>query len=69
MIREAGLKNSINRKKRTLYSLRHTAIVADIHSGISEQKLAINARTSVDMIDRFFGLHINSALDRAHRIF
>ncbi len=61
---EAGLKNDVNGKKRTLYSLRHTAIVAGIHSGISEQTLAINARTSVDMIDRFYGSHIKSVLDR-----
>lgn len=60
VMREAGLKTDVNGKKRTLYSLQHTAIVVGIHSGISEQTLAINARTSVDMIDRFYGSHIKS---------
>jgi hypothetical protein len=68
VMREAGLKTDVNGKKRTLYSLRHTAIVAGIHSGISEQTLAINARTSVDMIDRFYGSHIKSVLDRGTEI-
>ena len=68
VMREAGLKTDVNGKKRTLYSLRHTAIVAAIHSGISEQTLAMNARTSVDMIDRFYGSHIKSVLDRGTEI-
>ena len=47
VLREAGLKEDANGKNRTLYSLRHTAIVAGIHTGISEQTLAMNARTSL----------------------
>ncbi len=68
VLHEAGLKRDINGKNRTLYSLRHTAIVTGIHTGISEQTLAMNARTSVDMIDRFYGSHITSVLDRGTEV-
>lgn len=68
VLREAGLKEDVNGKSRTLYSLRHTAIVAGIHAGISEQTLAMNARTSVAMIDRFYGSHVKSVLDRGTEI-
>jgi hypothetical protein len=64
VLRQTKLKQDVNGKKRTLYSLRHTAIVTGIRDGISEQTLALNARTSVDMIDRFYGSHINSVLSR-----
>jgi hypothetical protein len=68
VMRETDLKQDVNGKRRTLYSLRHTAIVTGIHTGISEQTLAMNARTSVDMIDRFYGSHIKSVLDRGTEV-
>jgi hypothetical protein len=68
VLQDVGLKYDMNGKRRTLYSLRHTAIVQGIHHGISEQTLAMNARTSVDMIDRFYGSHIKSALDRGTEV-
>ena len=68
VMRAAGLKTDVNGKNRTLYSLRHTAIVTGIHSGISIETLAMNARTSTDMIDRFYGTHVLSALDKGTEI-
>lgn len=50
-------------KQRTLYSLRHTAIVTALRSGIPIAVIAANSRTSIDMINRFYGSHINSALE------
>ena len=68
VLRDVGLKADANGRTRTLYSLRHTAIVAAIHAGISEQTLAMNARTSVAMIDRFYGSHVKSVLERGTEV-
>ena len=40
--------------------LRHTVIIIET--------LAMNARTSTDMIDRFYGSHVLSALDKGTEI-
>jgi len=62
------LKTDNQNKQRTLYSLRHTAIVSAIRSGIPIPIIAANSRTSVDMINRFYGSHINSALEMGTHI-
>ena len=68
VLRSAGLKEDAQGKSRTLYSLRHTAIVQGIHHGISEQTLAINARTSLPMIDKFYGSHVKGVLKRGTEV-
>ena len=68
VMRSAGLKEDEYGKSRTLYSLRHTAIVQGIHHGISEQTLAINARTSLPMIDKFYGSHVKGVLKRGTEV-
>ena len=45
-------------------SPRHTATVTGIHAGISIETLAMNARTSTDMIDRFYGSYVLSTSDK-----
>ena len=57
------LKQDAEGKNRTLYSLRHTAIVAAIRQGVPISIIAPIARTSELMINRFYGSHIKSALD------
>ena len=64
-----GLKTDNRGNERTLYSLRHTAIVTALRQGIPVQLIASNARTSMEMIDRFYGSHINSALQMGTHIF
>ena len=59
----SGLKRDAEGKNRTLYSLRHTAIVQAIRDGIPISIIAPNARTSELMINRFYGSHVKSALD------
>jgi hypothetical protein len=59
----SGLKVDAEGKNRTLYSLRHTAIVAAIRQGVPISIIAPNARTSELMINRFYGSHIKSALE------
>lgn len=68
VLSDVRLKADASGRARALYSLRHTAIVAAIHAGISEQTLAMNARTSVAMIDRFCGSHVKSVLERGTEV-
>jgi integrase len=58
----AGLRQDAEGKPRTLYSLRHTAIVHSIHKGLPLEMIAANARTSSEMIRRFYGSHVKSVL-------
>lgn len=50
------LKTNNQNKPRSLYSLRHTSIMLRLVNGdgIDSLVLARNARTSVEMIDRFY---------------
>ncbi len=54
------LKTNGAGEKRTLYSLRHTAIMFRLidSQGLDLLTLARNARTSVEMIDRFYAKHL-----------
>lgn len=56
----SGLRRDEEGKPRTLYSLRHTAIVRSIKKGLRLEMIAANARTSSDMIRRFYGSHVKS---------
>ena len=48
-------------KKLTLYSLRHTAIMLRIVKGnVNTLALAMNARTSQMIIDRFYAAHLTT---------
>ena len=53
---DTGLGKGTDGEERTLYSLRHTAIMYRLlyGDGINTLALARNARTSVEMIDRFY---------------
>ncbi|MGA0142967.1 MAG: hypothetical protein ACO3JD_10435, partial [Burkholderiaceae bacterium] len=56
LLNELGLRLDQNGRPRTLYSLRHTAIMLRLLYGknIDLLTLARNARTSVDMLNRFY---------------
>ena len=56
----AQLRRDDEGKPRSLYSLRHTAIVRSIHKGLAIELIAANSRTSSDMIRRFYGSHVKS---------
>ena len=58
-----NLRKDSEGRSRTLYSLRHTAIMTAVRQGIPIEHIASNARTSTDMINRFYANQINSALD------
>ena len=52
-------------RKRTLYSLRHTAIMYRLlyGQGIDTLTLARNARTSVQMIERFYASSLTGEMN------
>lgn len=67
LLKLANLKQAPNGDARTLYSLRHTAIMNRLIKGdnISLLTLARSARTSVEMIDRFYAKHLTAEMNVA----
>jgi hypothetical protein len=67
VLKVAGLKISSNGDARTLYSLRHTCIMLRIikGGGIDSITLARNARTSAEMIDRFYAKYLTGEMNIA----
>jgi len=59
------LKEGPNGEERTLYSLRHTCIMYRLMygQGIDLLTLARNARTSPEMIDRFYARHLHGEMN------
>ena len=64
VLKRAGLKLSGRGESRTLYCLRHTAIMERLLNGdkIDVLSLARNARTSVEMIERFYARHLHGEM-------
>ena len=60
-----GLRLDINGQHRSLYSLRHSSIMYRLlyGDGINTLVLARNARTSVDMIDRFYAKPLSGEMN------
>jgi len=64
IVRAAELKTSPTGEERTLYSLRHTAIMFRLTMGdLDLLTLARNARTSVEMIERFYANHLTPEMN------
>ena len=65
LIRLANLKEAAGGESRTLYSLRHTCIMNRLIKGdnISLLTLARSARTSVEMIDRFYAKYLTAEMN------
>ncbi len=63
----SDLKTSPSGEPRTLYSLRHTAIMFRLTLGdkIDSLTLAKNARTSVEMLERFYARHLQPEMNVA----
>lgn len=62
-----GLRTDINGEHRSLYSLRHSSIMYRLlyGAGINTLVLARNARTSVEMIDRFYAKPLSGEMNIA----
>ncbi len=65
LLRIADLKTNANGESRSLYSLRHTCIMFNLTKGdqVSLLTLARNARTSTEMIDRFYAKHLTAEMN------
>ncbi len=72
LLKIAELKYTPSGQPRTLYSLRHTAIMFRLIKGdkIDSLTLAKNARTSVEMLERFYAKHLTAEMnvDKLHSI-
>jgi hypothetical protein len=64
ILEQAGLKENARGQARTLYSLRHTALMFRLLHGdnVDIFLLARNALTSVDQLERFYLSHVESRM-------
>ncbi|HEY7243184.1 MAG TPA: site-specific integrase [Xanthobacteraceae bacterium] len=60
---EESLKLDRDGQRRTAYSLRHTYICFRLMEGADIYQIAKNCRTSVEMIEKYYAVHIKTALD------
>lgn len=62
---ELKLKFDREGNRRTAYSLRHTYICLRLMEGADIYQVAKNCRTSVEMIEKFYAIHLRNAIDTA----
>ena len=65
VLNENGLKFDREGNRRTAYSLRHTYICLRLMEGADIYQIAKNCRTSVEMIEKYYAVHIRTAIDTA----
>ena len=63
LLTRAKLKLDRDGNKRTAYSLRHTYICLRLLEGADIYQVAKNCRTSVEMIQKFYAVHLKHNLD------
>ena len=65
LLQELGLKEDRDGNPRTAYSLRHTYICLRLLEGADIYQVAKNCRTSVEMIEKHYAVHLKNTLDAA----
>ena len=65
ILEEEGLKFDRQGNRRTLYSLRHSYISFRLLEGADIYQIAKNCRTSVEMIEKHYAVHLKNGLDAA----
>ena len=65
LLERTGLKLDRDGKARTAYSLRHTYICMRLMEGADIYLVAKNCRTSVEMIEKHYAIHLKNRLDAA----
>jgi integrase len=65
ILQEEGLKFDRDGNRRTAYSLRHTYICLRLMEGADVYQIAKNCRTSVEMIEKHYAVHLKNTLDAA----
>lgn len=63
ILNELGLKTDRLGNKRTFYSLRHSYISFRLLEGADIYQIAKNCRTSVEMIEKHYAVHLKDNLD------
>jgi len=63
MLAETGLKFDREGNRRTLYSLRHSYISFRLLEGADIYQIAKNCRTSVEMIEKHYAVHLKNVID------
>jgi integrase len=63
ILTRADLKFDRDGKPRTAYSLRHTYICMRLMEGADIYQIAKNCRTSVEMIEKHYAVHLKNTLD------
>ena len=62
---EEDLRFDRDGRPRTAYSLRHTYISMRLMEGANIYQIAKNCRTSVGMIEKYYGVHVKNSLNAA----
>ena len=65
ILEDKGLKFDRQGNRRTLYSLRHSYISFRLLEGADIYQIAKNCRTSVEMIEKHYAVHLKNSLDAA----
>ena len=65
VLKEEGQKFDREGNRRTADSLRHSYICLRLMEGADIYRIAKNCRTSVEMIEKYYAVHIRTALDTA----
>ena len=65
ILEQEGLKEDRQGNRRTLYSLRHSYISFRLLEGADIYQIAKNCRTSVEMIEKHYAVHLKNSLDAA----
>lgn len=65
ILEELKLKKDRDGQPRTAYSLRHTYICLRLMEGADIYQIAKNCRTSVEMIEKYYAVHLRNTLDAA----
>jgi integrase len=65
ILKEQNLKRDREGNPRTSYSLRHTYICLRLMEGADIYQIAKNCRTSVEMIEKHYAVHLKNTLDAA----
>ena len=65
VLEELNLKFDRDQHVRTCYRLRHTYICMRLLEGADIYQAAKNCRTSVEMIEKYYGRHLKNNIDTA----
>ncbi len=63
LLEETGLKTDRDGNTRTFYSLRHSYISFRLLEGADIYQIAKNCRTSVEMIEKHYAVHLKNVID------